>query len=465
MKKEKLISGKKIMARSRAAVAILLLCLGGLTYRLAMLQIVNASEYRNAAIDQYTHEIKIEAHRGSIFDRNMKRLAYSATVQTVFLSPFNIKDDAQAELISNGLSKILGVSKESIREKADKRTSKYQVIMRSVEEEKELEVRKFIKDNNLVEQVCLEEDTKRYYPYGELAAQTLGFTSSDNKGLYGIELMYDSILGGIDGRAVKGKDGQGNELPFPYESYIDAKNGQGVALTIDWTIQSIIEKYIKAGYEENLPEFGVRTIMMDVKTGEILGMASYGGFDLNNRNELSAPYQSKLDAFVGTDEEKAKYKLSLQYEMWKNKIVTDVYDPGSTFKIVTTAMGLEESVFTKESHYNCTGRINVLGLPIKCHANVPHGDQTVEQALINSCNPAFVQMGLDIGHELFEKYLYEFGYTERVGSDVLGEAQSIFYKDLSNLGDLKSVLGGLNLFSYCDNNPVMDSDENGNLPK
>lgn len=436
MKKQQNSTAKSIMTRSYVAMAVLLACLFGLIFRLVKLQITDAEETRNKAVDQYTYEITLEANRGNIYDRNMKQLARSSTVQTIFISPRDIESDAQAELIASNLSELLGVPKADIIEKSKKKNSAYQVIKRQVEEEEELAVRDFVARNDLSLQVCFEEGSKRYYPYSTLASQVIGFTGADNTGLTGIELSHNSILAGINGKAVKGRDGHGNELPFNYETYIDKVDGQDIVLTIDRNIQSIMEKYIKQGYDENKPTFGIRAIMLEVDTGEILGMVSYEGFDLNDRNTLVGTYLERYQAFEGTDEEKKKYEYELLQEMWKNKAVTELYDPGSTFKIITTAMGLEEGVFTPESHFNCAGSILVAGTPIKCHSGKVHGSQTVQEALVNSCNPAFVQMGLNIGHKTFEKYFYEFGYTKKTGSDVIGEANSLYYKDLSNPADL-----------------------------
>lgn len=436
MSKDQNTTSKSIMARSGIAIAILLLSFVGLILRLVKLQITEADETRNKAVNQYTYDITLPANRGTIYDRNMKQIARSSTVQTIFISPRDIVDDAQAELIADNLSQILNVDRNSILEKAKKNKSAYQIIKRQVEESEELAVRDFVDKNGLYRQVCFEEGTKRYYPYSTLASQVIGFTGTDNTGLSGIELAYNSILAGIDGRAVKGRDGHGNELPFNYETYIDKVDGQDIVLTIDRNIQSIMEKYIMQGYEENKPTFGIRAIMLEVDTGEILGMVSYEGFDLNNRNELVGSYLEKFQAFEGSEEEKKKYEYELLQEMWKNKAVTELYDPGSTFKIITTAMGLEENIITPNSRYTCTGSYKVGGVPINCHSGKVHGSQTIKEMLVNSCNPAFVQLGLDIGHEIFEKYFYEFGYTEKTGSDVIGEAGSLYYKDLSNPADL-----------------------------
>ncbi len=432
MKSKNNVTGKVILARGRVALAFLLLCLCYLVYRLIILQIIDADTNRNAAINQYTSEITIFAKRGNIYDRNMKLLATSSTVQTVFISPKDITDDEQASQIADGLSEILGVDRDFVLSKAAYKHTKYQIIKRNVEEEDELKVRDFIEKNKLSSQVCLEESTKRKYIYGSLASQLIGFVGAENNGLNGLELTYNKVLNGINGRVIQGQDGLGNELPFPFESYIDAKDGTGVVLTIDYTIQSILEKSLKECVEEHHPVYGARGIIMDVNTGEILAMACVDDYDPNNYNNLTGDYLEKYNAFVGTDEEKAAYKVKLLYEMWKNKCVTELYEPGSTFKIITTSIGLEEGIFTLDSHYNCSGSYTVLGEVIHCHSGKVHGSQTVAEALQNSCNPALVQMGLDIGGDLFAKYFEAFGYTKTTGSDIVGEGPSIYYADLSN---------------------------------
>ena len=425
-------TSKTILARGRFMAAFLLLCLCYLIYRLAILQIVDAEANKNAAIDQYTTEITIKAKRGSIYDRNRKLLATSTTVQTVFISPRDIKDDAQANLIAEGLSSILGVDKAEILKKAELKYSAYQIIKKNVEEDVEMQVRDFIAANKLSLQVCLEEGTKRVYPYGELASHVIGFVGAENTGLDGLEKTYNSVLSGVDGRAVQGRDGQGNDLPFQYESYIDAQDGQQIITTIDYTIQSILTKYLKECYELHKPTCGCRGIIMEVKTGEILASACIDEYNLNDYTSLTGAYLEKYEAFKGTDEEKAAYKNTLLYDLWKNKVASELYEPGSTFKIITAAIGIEEGIFTPDSTFNCTTQIEVLGHVIHCHSKKAHGMQTVSQAIVNSCNPAFVQMGLKIGGELFYKYFKDFGYTEPVNSDITGEAKSIYYSDLSN---------------------------------
>ena len=425
-------SNKRILNRSRAAIVAVLLLMGFMVYRLAELQLIHPDENRNNAILQYTNEVTINAKRGTIYDRTMQKLAVSTTVQTVFISPSDIKDDAQEELIINGLNEILGVDKDYIRERAAKKSSRYQIIKKNVEGEEEEAVRRFIEENELAMQVCLEESSKRYYPFGTLASQVIGSVGGDNTGLNGIELTYNELLAGVNGRAVKGQDAHGNELPFKYESYIDSIDGTNIMLTLDYTVQSVLEKYLKQAYDDNLPNGGVRGIIMDVHTGEILAMANYPDYDLNNATQLSEPYQKLYDAYAAdaskTDEEKEAYRWDLIYQMWKNKTVTELYYPGSTFKIVTAAAALDEGTSSLNDTYNCTSAgIQVLGQTYHCHST-PHGHIDFSEALVKSCNPALIQIGQTLGAESFLRYFDSFGYTQTTGSDVLGERDGIYHE-------------------------------------
>lgn len=441
-------SNKRILNRSRAAIVAVLLLMGFMVYRLAELQLIHPDENRNNAILQYTNEVTINAKRGTIYDRTMQKLAVSTTVQTVFISPSDIKDDAQEELIINGLNEILGVDKDYIRERAAKKSSRYQIIKKNVEGEEEEAVRRFIEENELAMQVCLEESSKRYYPFGTLASQVIGSVGGDNTGLNGIELTYNELLAGVNGRAVKGQDAHGNELPFKYESYIDSIDGTNIMLTLDYTVQSVLEKYLKQAYDDNLPNGGVRGIIMDVHTGEILAMANYPDYDLNNATQLSEPYQKLYDAYAAdaskTDEEKEAYRWDLIYQMWKNKTVTELYYPGSTFKIVTAAAALDEGTSSLNDTYNCTSAgIQVLGQTYHCHST-PHGHIDFSEALVKSCNPALIQIGQTLGAESFLRYFDSFGYTQTTGSDVLGERDGIYHESLTPI-DLATASFGQNM--------------------
>ena len=441
-------TNKHILNRSRAAGITVLLLLGFLVYRLADLQLIHPDENRNNAILQYTNEVTINAKRGTIYDRTMQKLAVSTTVQTVFISPSDIKDDAQAELIINGLNEILGVEKDYIRERAEKKNSRYQIIKKNVEGEEEAAVRRFIEENDLAMQVCLEESSKRYYPFGTLASQVIGSVGGDNTGLNGIELTYNELLAGVNGRAIKGQDAHGDELPFKYESYIDSIDGTNIMLTLDYTVQSVLEKYLKQAYEDNLPNGGVRGIIMDVTNGEILAMANYPDYDLNNATQLSEPFQKLYDAYAAdtskTDEEKEAYRWDLIYEMWKNKTVTELYYPGSTFKMVTAAAALDEGTSTLNDTFNCTSAgVDVAGQIYHCHST-PHGHIDFSEALVKSCNPALITVGQSLGAEAFLRYFDSFGYTETTGSDVLGERDGIYHESLT-LVDLATASFGQNM--------------------
>lgn len=424
--------------RARCLALIAVAALLALVARLAYLMLVDPDDYRSAAVKQYTNEYTIKAKRGKIYDTNMKVLATSATVQNVFISPKDIENDSQVLIIASGLSDILGVDASMIVEKCQNRNSMYQMIKRSISESEEASVRKFISDNGLSRVVYLEESSKRYYPFSTLACHVLGVVGTDNTGLMGLESYYDSYLSGTDGRAVMGKDSAGNNLPFKYETYIEAEDGYGIVTTIDWTIQSVLEKYLKEAYLENNPTGKASAVIMDVNTGEILAMALYPVFDLNNYAELCDEYEALLDAFEGTDEEKEAYREKLMNLMWNNTIVTQTYEPGSTFKIITGSIAIEESAIDPSSDtFYCGGSSKVEGLatPIRCHSRVPHGTQTFKEALVNSCNPAFITIGQKVGTSTFEKYFERYGYTQKTGIDLPGETSAIYYDTTgSNFG-------------------------------
>ena len=436
--KEVKSNGKSIIVRAKLSAVIMTVLLALLVTRLANLQLVDTKELKNKALEQYTYDTTIEAKRGKIYDRNLKSLAYSATVYNVIISPYDIKDEAQLLTIINGLSEILNVDKSEIITKLENRKSRYQVIKKAVEDNEELLVRAFIKNNELKDIIYFEETTKRYYPYSTLASQILGFTGTDNNGLAGIELTYDEYLKGIDGRMVKGKDGDGKDLPFKYENTIEAQNGLNVVTTIDYTIQSVLEKYLLQAYQENNPKGAAKGIVMDVNTGEILASAIYPNFDLNNYNTLSYQYQAQLDAFEGTEEEKNTYQSELLFKMWDNSIATKTYEPGSTFKIITGAMALEEDIINEGSNTFECETMHVYDRTFNCHTGNIHGIQHFSDAIRNSCNPAFIQIGLKTGTEIFKKYFSEFGYTEPCGTDVLGEANSIYFDTTgANFGEVE----------------------------
>ncbi|MBO4366433.1 MAG: PASTA domain-containing protein [Clostridia bacterium] len=448
------LSAKHLVRRMRILLVVLLLLLGAMIFRFAYLQLLDPYHYADRAADQYTYQTVLPAKRGTIYASDgTTKLASSGISLTVFLSPSDIQtygeegdknhdapgEQAQISLIANGLAECLeGVTADRIQERyndlgEDKKRYKYQVVKKSITEEEEKKVRAFISENNLVLQVNFEEVGKRIYPYGSLAAQMVGFVGAEGTGLTGIEYKYDAELRGTSGRSVRARDANGNELGYEYELYVEPEDGLNVVTTIDWSIQSVVEKYIKRTFEEFHPNGRVSCLVMDIHTGELLASALYPSYDLNDHNTLSEVYQKKLDDYVTdstekTEEDIAKKESELLNEMWANTVATSTYEPGSTFKVITAAIALQNGSISVDEEFNCGRSIKVADQTIHCWAKVDHGYQKLEAALVNSCNPALAQIGMRIGTTTFAKYFREFGYTGKSGSDVLGEVSSIYYE-------------------------------------
>ncbi|MBP5230868.1 MAG: PASTA domain-containing protein [Clostridia bacterium] len=463
------VTQKTQTRRIRVALLLLLVLLAGIAVRFAYLQLVDPYHYADRASNQYTYQSILPAKRGTIFASDgTTKLASSGIALTVFLSPSDIQkfgkegddtheapgEDAQIRMISEGLAECLtDVTADYIRERyeglgEDKNRYKYQVVKKNVSEDEEKKVRQFISDNGLSLQVCFEEVGKRIYPYGSLAAQMIGFVGSDGNGLTGIEYRYDDVLRGTNGRSVRARDANGNELAYNYDLYVEAEDGLNVVTTIDWTIQSVVEKYIERTYREFKPTGRVSCLVMDIKTGELLASGIYPSYDLNEHSTLSEEYQKQLDAFrsssssgrsSGTNSESSeaavdpeleiqKKESELLNEMWANTVATQTYEPGSTFKVITAAIALQTGSITKEETFNCGRHITVSDQTIHCWSKVDHGYQDLKASLVNSCNPALAQIGMKIGATNFLKFFEEFGYTGNSGSDVLGEVSSIYYE-------------------------------------
>ena len=436
-----------------------------LAVRLFFLQIVDFDQYQSNTVNQYTKETVIQAKRGTIYDRNMKVLAISTTVERVFISPNTIPDQTVAEYvetlvekiddpedkkeerthllsqfentsltvaqdITNELSTRLGVDPAMIKEKIAKDHRADETIKKQVELEDTAEIKKMVAAKHYGGMIHFSEESKRYYPYSSLASHIIGFTGTDGYGLSGVEAYYNNLLSGENGKIVSAKDGVGNEMSTKYDSYIDAVDGSDVMLTVDWTCQSILEKYVTEALEDSQARNRVAGIIMDVNTGEILGMATKPDFNLNDPYTLDAVSQALLDAYVETEElPKSKYRSNLLNELWKNKAVTELYEPGSTFKIITSAMVLEENLVSATENFRCTGYIRIPGLaqPIHCHKLAGHGNLTFEGALGFSCNPFFVVMSQRLGKDLFYKYYRAFGYNETTEVDIYGETSNLFF--------------------------------------
>ncbi len=421
-------------------IAIMIICLIMITAvsgaSLTNIMVIKGDEYQSKASEQQLYDSIVSAPRGDIYDCNMKTLAKSSTAWTVYLTPNGInkqKDAEKAEKIretlSKGLSPILELDESEIYEKSKEKTY-YVILKKRVDKETSDKVRMFITENAKLEMasyVGLDETTKRYYPNKTLASTVLGFVGDDNQGLSGLESYYDNELTGIAGRVVAAKNAKGTNMPLTYQKVEDAQKGNSLVTTIDSYIQYVAEKYIDEAVEiENVKERAT-AVVMNVKTGAILAMAVSNDFDPNNPFTLSAADQESLNA-VTDEEERSKLKTELLNRMWRNKAVSDTYEPGSVFKIFTASTALEENLISEKSTFTCNHTYVVAGNPYHCHKAAGHGTQTLAKAIANSCNPAFIQIGQLIGVNNFSKYFSAFGLTEKTGIDLPGEASPYYHK-------------------------------------
>ena len=387
--------------------------------RLYKLQIIDHEKYESMAIEQQLRSVPSSAMRGTIYDTNLNTLAVSASVDNVYLSPQEIEMYGEdRDLIARGLSEILDISYDEIYEKSGQKGSWYVTVARKLEKEKADEVRAF-KNRYGLRGVRLETDTKRYYPNSSLACHLIGFVGTDNYGLEGIEAKYDEALSGSPGRTVRATNAMGTELLFSqFEEYYPGEDGFDVVTTIDETIQYYVEKHLKQAVADYDIQNGAGAIAMDVNTGQILAMASLGGYDLNNFLAVSDADMAIINA-AGTEEERAQLLSQAQARQWRNKALSDTYEPGSTFKIITLAMALEEGVVSLNDSFYCPGTVNVIGRtsPIRCWKSGGHGSQNLTQAAQHSCNVAFVNIGQRVGAECFYDYCEAFGFLNMTGND------------------------------------------------
>ena len=364
-----------------------------LVIRIGFIQFVQGSELQAMAYTQQTLNRKINPKRGTIFDSTGKNvLAVSASVETVSVTPSNIKKEDK-EKVARALSDIFDLEYEKVLKKVSKNSS-IETIVKKVDKEQTDKLRKWMKENNVLTGINIDEDTKRYYPYSTLASTVIGFTGSDNQGLDGIESKYDNILKGTTGKILKLTDARGTDLGDEGEDYIEAINGDDLVLSIDMTIQSIAEKYLEQACIDNVCTDGGSILISNPKTGDILAMANYPSYDLNN------PYKINDDdlEFVWDTLSSGDKSTALQ-QMWRNKAISDTYEPGSTFKLLTSSAALEEGITEPDNsgEFNCGGSINIAGTRIKCWRYYrPHGAQSLRQALMNSCNPVFIGLRTEI---------------------------------------------------------------------
>lgn len=434
----------KLAGRASILLGVAVLLFFALLIRIFLLQTVDYEHYQQKVLQQMTTESSVNAARGNIYDRNGVLLATNVSTYRVFISPSSIAK-AQSEhdqngsnirldeLIARQLSEILDRSYEFVLKQTTYTGFLDRTIRKEVDEDTADRVRALIDEYDLEQMIYLESTYTRYYPYHTLASHVLGFTGSDGTGLYGLEYYYDEKLSGTDGRYVTARDASGNEMPYSYKEYIAAKNGYHVNTTLDVFVQSALEEELKKAYEESAGENRAAGIVMDVNTGEILGMAVCPSFDLNDPWDLDEQSLLKLEESgytVGGDEYNAM-KQALLLNMWKNKAITESYIPGSTFKIVTAAMALEEDVVSLGESYTCVGYHTVLGQKIHCHKTQGHGSLTFVQGIQQSCNPWLMRVGLRLGTDTFYEYLKAFGYLEKTGIDLPGEGGSIFASEAS----------------------------------
>ena len=422
--------GTTVRMWRRALIVLTVLVVVGFSViiiRLINLQLVNGEMLTQMATDQQLKDTKISAQRGTIYDCNKRPLAQSATVWTVVLEPAYLKDDEKRNLVADKLSEILELDRNDIFEKSKKK-SFYTVLKRKINTDIKDKIVEFQKEYKIKSGIRLIEDYKRYYPYGESASAVIGFFGADNQGLAGIQSYYNEYLTGEAGRLVIAKNAIGTDMPFDDERLIPAQNGYNLVLEIDEVIQHFLEKNLEEGIKNYDVKNRAVAIAMDVNTGAILGMAVKGGFDLNSPFEIKdEATKASIDALP--EEERSKARSEALEKIWRNKAISDTYMPGSVFKMVTASMGFEENLIDEKTNFNCGGSIIPFqgARPIKCRKSGGHGSQDFLQALCNSCNPAFVTLGQMIGPEKFYKYYTGFGFTEKTGIDLPGEANGIFF--------------------------------------
>ena len=404
-----------------------------LFFRLFDLQITRHEELQSKAVNQQTRRTVVTASRGTIYDTAGNILAISSSAETIILSPLEIDNalnDTEnpvtwtKDSLAAGLAEILGKDAASIRKRMDNVKSQYELIQLRADEEVAAKVRAYVEENK-ISGVHLVADTKRYYPYGSLAAQVIGFVGDDNTGLYGLEAYYEEELEGQSGLVISAKDQAENDMLYTYEQYFAAKNGSDLTLTLDTTIQYYLEKGLEAMMDKFSAANGASGIVMNAKTGGIMAMASYPNYDLNDFLTVSdQTLQERIERGENTLAE-------MQLLQWRNKALNDTYEPGSTFKILTLSAALEEGVVDKTTTVNCGGSVNISGYTIHCSNKNGHGLQTLVQSVGNSCNPAFINYGLRIGNEKFYEYMRSFGLMNTTGIDLGGEAVGVFAADSS----------------------------------
>lgn len=394
--------------------------------RIGWIQLVDGDRLKQMALEQQSIDREISPRRGTIYDATGKNvLAISSTVNTITVNPNNIAKEDK-EKVAKAVSNIFELDYDKVLKKV-KKNSSIETIVKRVDKEKADSLRVWMEDNDIEVGINIDEDTKRYYPYNSLASQVIGFCGSDNQGLDGIEALYEDELQGEKGKITKVTDANGGEIDGEGENYIPAVDGNDLVLSIDATVQGIAEKYLKEACIDNECTDGGNIIVMNPKTGDILAMAGYPNYNLNE------PYETIIEELkLNWDNLSETEQIKEMQKVWRNKAVADTYEPGSTFKLVTASAALEEGITTtdKEGEFCCTGGITVAGVKISCWRYYnPHGPESLREALKNSCNPVFIGLGQEIGVSKYYDYLEKFGLLKKTGIDLPGEASSIFLKE------------------------------------
>lgn len=402
--------------------------------KLFQIQILEGEWYQEGAAQQQTRATTIGATRGTIYDRNQDVLAKSGSVWNVCISPADIDSKKIAEHAQN-LAEIIGVTPEHIVEQATDRTKYYKIIKRQVNQEVRDAVLTYITENEM-KGVMFELDTKRYYPHNNLASTVLGFTNFENQGAYGLEAYYNKVLSGTPGVIVSAKNAWGSDMQVKYQQKNDAQPGKDIVLTIDQGIQHFLERHLERAIVEHSIGNRASGIIMDIKTGEILAMATKEDFNPNDPYTLQSAaavaaleqFEAENKSILKPEEYETQYTAmrdALRYDQWRNKAISDPYEPGSVFKILTAATGLDTNVVSPNDQFFCTGALNVSNRVIHCHKLAGHGAQTFTEGMQNSCNPVFMMVGQRIGAENMFHYMDSFGLREATGIDLPGEAEAI----------------------------------------
>lgn len=409
--------------RMRNMIFVVLIIMFGLAFRIGWIQFKMGNKLQHMAHLQQTLEREFNPKRGTIYDATGEKiLAVSASVESITVNPVNISSENK-EKVARKLSELFELNYEKVLKKVSKRSS-IETIAKKVDKSKTDELRIWLDENNITTGVNIDVDTKRYYPYNSLAAQIIGFCGSDNQGLMGIEAKYDSELKGQNGSIVKLTDAKGGNLDDEGEEYVKAINGNDLILSIDATIQGIAEKYLEEACIDNVCTDGGNIVIMDPNNGDILAMAGYPTYNLN---DPYVPMDSEVSA--NWDNLSKEEKTAEQQKMWRNKAISDAYEPGSTFKLITSSASLEEKITDTDNsgEFCCTGSITISGVTIKCWRYYrPHGSESLRQALMNSCNPVFIGLGQKLGVKTYYSYLNKFGFLRKTGIDLQGEGGSIF---------------------------------------